>query len=102
MIRKQQLGNIIEITSRMVTLADAGAWEDLPDLQTERETMMSSFFKTAVTPNEIGWVEAGLRELLELERTIVQKTNCQFQVVSEHLQKLRDGKKAYKAYEQNT
>ena len=101
MIRKQQLGDIIQITNRMLTLADAGAWEDLPDLQTERETLISTFFEAKVNPNEIGWVEAGLRELLELERTIVQKTNSQFQVVSAHLQKLRDGKKANLAYEKN-
>ena len=47
MIRKQQLGDIIQITNRMLTLADAGAWEDLPDLQTERETLISTFFDSS-------------------------------------------------------
>lgn len=98
--RNHELQNIIELTRRMAGLAEAGSWEELPGLQTERQNLMNLFFQTSVKPNEAEWVESAIVELLRLEHAIVEKTNAEFQILSTHLTQLRAGKKAVKAYGQ--
>ena len=98
MSRASTWNRIIEISHSMQSCARQGKWEEVQDMEVSRREIMLNFFSTTASVDEAEWISRGIREVLEIDREIMDLGKKNLHKLSQQIQNLKVGEKVEKAY----
>jgi len=99
--RIDEFEKIIGLSKTMLECAKNGAWEDLSETETNRQVLMKVFFDQSILEAEADWLEPGIKELLNLDRLIVQLSKDELDAIANSVQQMKKGKEGASAYQRN-
>ena len=88
----------VQTTRDMLALAQQGEWETVTRLQAERQQRLEAYFQTPVPPALADEVAAGIREMLELDRRVMDLGRQGMDELARKMGGLRIGRRAQRAY----
>ncbi len=90
--------DLVAMSERMLHEARAGRWDEVMDLQNERQHRFESFFAVPVSKSEAEQVAAGIRQILEFDRQVVDLGRRSMDELAGAMNDLRFGRRAQQAY----
>ncbi len=91
---------ILDLARLMRKLASEGDWESVAVMQHRRQQMLESFFASPVD-GHVPELAAAIREMLEIDRFLIEAGRRERDALSESLQGLRQGAAGVAAYERH-
>ena len=88
----------VAMSGEMLAAAQGGHWETVMGLQGERQRRLEAYFASPVPPELADQVAAGIREMLELDRQIVDLGRKGMEELAGAMNGLRTGRRAQQAY----
>lgn len=94
-----QITDLIKLTQSMLDKAEAGIWEDVISLESERRKQMDTYFSTEKNrSDDIAAIRVGIETIQKLDEQLMLLGRNQKKELSQALQELGQGKKAVQAY----
>ena len=90
---------IVQHTRDMLHAANAGDWDRVTTLESQRREDIARFFAIAVAPYEAQQVRDGIREILESDAKLLALTRGQCAQTTGNIVQMRQRANAHKAYE---
>lgn len=94
-------GDIVALTREMLARAQSGDWETTLGLEQQRQRMLTLFFAAPVPPGDAPGVAAGIREILDIDRELMELGKQGMDELAAKLEELSSGRRAVKAYGTN-
>jgi len=101
MERNKRFDDILVLSRKMLDDADKGEWEHIIDMQAQRQQLMNDFFATPVPKTDAEYVANGIREMLDLDKVLIEHSKQAMNGLSSDMKKLHKGSKAQQAYAVN-
>lgn len=95
------LGHLLGLSQQMLSLARQGEWENVNEIQAERQRIIEKEFPLSPGPTEAGDVAREIQAILDLDRELLELAGTQQKEIGQTLGKLNQGRAATRAY-QNT
>jgi hypothetical protein len=95
---RRQLGAILELSRAMLAAADREEWEPLVTMETQRRRALEALF-SGEGVMQVSGVPDGVRELLALDRRIIDRGEHLRQQVFQELGRIDQGRRAVRAYQ---
>jgi len=92
---------IVDYSRQLYAMADAGAWDKMPDLERERATLVKLCFESTPVVEDTDLATRSIKKILELDQTILKKTAVKRDEIGkglDGLRKARSGARAYQAH----
>lgn len=86
----------------MKVAAEEGDWDRVIEIQRQRDQALRMFFEAPVEAAEASTVETGIREILAVDRRVLELSQARMQTLSGRLEQLHQGRKARQAYADHT
>lgn len=96
--RDKRFDDILKLSRRMLEDAGKGDWDRTAQLQAQRQQLMNDYFVTPVPEAEAGVVASGIREMLDIDRKLIEHSKQAMNGLSSDLKKINKGKHASRAY----
>ena len=90
------------ISRRLSELAHQGQWEDLPELESKRRSMLEEFFSEAVAKDISSEIAAGIKKILSADEEIASLAQQGRLKIATQLQDIAKGKQVIEAYANNS
>lgn len=100
--RRAQLDHAVELTRRMRGRVDAGAWDDVVAMETERQRLLHAFFAVEPARSEADWIAQALREMLAINDEMEHACRKHLQEIASDMQQLQANRKASQAYQSHS
>lgn len=97
----KRFDDILKLSRNMHEAAGKGEWEQILKMQTERQQMMDNYFAEPVPAEQAEKVATGIREMLDMDRVLMDRSRQQMSSLSSDMQSISQGVKAQKAYGDN-
>lgn len=88
----------VQTTREMLSLAQQGEWETVMGLQAERQQRLEAYFSSSVPAHLAEQVAAGIREILDLDRQLMELGRQGMDELARNMNGLRTGRRAQQAY----
>lgn len=95
---RESFDAFVQTTREMLALAQQGEWETVTRLQAERQQRLEAYFEIPVPPPLADEVAAGIREMLELDRRVMDLGRQGMDELTRKMGDLRVGRRAQQAY----
>ena len=95
---RESFDEFVAVSREMLAAAQRGHWETVMGLQGERQRRLEAYFATPVPPDLADQVAAGIREMLELDRQVVDLGRKGMEELAGAMNGLRTGRRAQQAY----
>lgn len=95
---RESFDEFVAVSRDMLAAAQCGHWETVMGLQGERQRRLEAYFANPVSPELADQVAAGIREMLELDRQIVDLGRKGMEELAGAMNGLRTGRRAQQAY----
>ncbi|MGR8999897.1 MAG: flagellar protein FliT [Gammaproteobacteria bacterium] len=92
------LQDLITLSRVLLEKAGAQAWDEVADLQSQREEQLNRFFSDPVKPDQADAVSAGIQAIMAINQELMVLASQAKAELGDALLKLDQGKKAVKAY----
>ncbi|MGR9000152.1 MAG: flagellar protein FliT [Gammaproteobacteria bacterium] len=92
------LQDLIILSRVLLEKAGAQAWDEVADLQSQREEQLNRFFSDPVEPDQADAVSAGIEAIMAINQELMVLASQAKAELGDALHKLDQGKKAVKAY----
>ena len=99
--RQSQLEQFQEMSQMMLELSEAGDWDKLPDLESERQAIMKSVFSEQVSVQDAPQVEKLIKEVLLINEKITKLAEKSKISISFQRQNIIKRQNVHSAYIQN-
>ena len=97
-----ELVKLEEISQKMLALAKANDWDQLPELEIERKHLMHSFFEhQQISSLESAQIEQVIQGVLSINHTISQLAEKEKVSIGQQLHGLKKRQNVHSAYLQN-
>lgn len=96
--RTKQLKEILDITHEMLGSAREGEWTTVIEQEAQRQKVMHEFFSKKVSVREAEIVAAGIRQILDIDKQVMELGKNRMLHLSGQVTGVRKGQKAQKAY----
>jgi len=93
--------DILKLSRQMLADASDSKWDEIITMQSKRQQLMNHFFATPVPREEAEKVANGIREMLDIDRIIIDQSKLAMNGLSTDLDKINHGMKAQQAYADN-
>jgi hypothetical protein len=80
--RRAQIQKIVDLTRAMRARVDAGAWEDIVEMETARQELLSAFFAVEPTKAEAAWIADSIQEMLRINAEMEETCRKHLQEIS--------------------
>lgn len=94
----QLLAQVLELTQAMQKKADLGLWDEMIELQQERQPFFDKVFPVT-EPSDIDKIRSTVEAILELNTKLEQQCEHQKQTIQLQLKGMNTNKKAVNAYQ---
>lgn len=101
MSRNADWQDILSATQAMATAAQAGEWEEVTELESQRRAMLESFFAQPVSEADAPAVAEGIRAVMAIDQELMALCQEMKGVIAQQMGQLNQGRKAHTAYQQN-
>lgn len=64
--RRAQFEVIVKLTRNMRARVQAGAWDDIVAMETERQELLNTFFAVEPAKSEARWIAESIQEMLDI------------------------------------
>lgn len=95
---REPFDTFVQATREMLAQAQRGEWEAVMGLQAERQQRLEAYFSTPVPAELAENVAAGIREMLELDRRVMELGRKGMDELARNMNGLRTGRRAQQAY----
>ena len=92
---------ILQMSRSMLEDADQEEWDRITDRQEQRQLLIEQFFATPVPATDAERVASGIREMLDIDRMLIDRSKQAMNGLSTDLRKIKQGNKAKQAYAGN-
>ncbi len=96
----EQLDVILELSRNMLLMVQLKDWQTLVSLEESRRHKLAAFFSQPVSAHEVPIVEAGIADLLAINKQIVALSEVAYQEAADGIRQLNNARRAAFAYEQ--
>lgn len=96
------LCEILDLSRQMLVKAEAGAWDDLPGLESRRGSMLAQYFETLRASGPGADDAAGIDALREINDRIIQLGKIQSQRLVRELSDSTHQRRAAASYRQSS
>jgi len=90
---------IVDYSRQLYAMADAGAWDKMPDLERERATLVKLCFESTPVFEDTDLTVCSIQEILELDQAVLKKTASKRDEIGKGLDGLRKARSATSAYQ---
>lgn len=97
----KRFDDILSLSRNMLQDAGKGEWEHILDMQMERQQLINDYFATPVPEAKAEAVASGIREMLDIDRVLIERSKQAMSGLSSDMQKINKGIKAHQAYAVN-
>lgn len=101
MSRNADWQDILSATQAMATAAQAGKWESVAELESQRRPLLESFFSQPVSETEAAVVAEGIRAIMAMDQELMVLCQETKGVIAQQMGQLNQSRKAHTAYQQN-
>jgi len=98
---KRQLTELIDLAKQQLAAADDGEWEQVDELEQQRQSQLRKHFSAAIAPASAPLVRAGIEKLQQLEQQLLAITEQAKAKTASQLSQAQKGNKASRAYQQH-
>ena len=99
--RNKRFDEVLALSRKMLLDADKGEWEHIIDMQAQRQALMDNYFATPVPAADAEYVANGIREMLDIDRVLIERSKQAMNGLSSDMQDINKGIKAHQAYAVN-
>lgn len=92
---------ILKLSRIMLKDSSKGKWGRILKMQTDRQQMLDNYFAKPVSPADAEKVATGIREMLDIDRTLMDRGRKQMGELSADMRNINQGVKAKQAYVEN-
>jgi len=96
------LADVLDLSREMLAKAEAGAWDDLPELESRRGAMLARLFETLHAAGPGAADAAGIRALRDINDRIIQLGKIQSQRLVQALSDSSYQRRAAACYRQSS
>ena len=86
------------LTETMLEHARAGEWEQVIQMESDRQVLIQQFFKNNRPETFANEIADGITRVMNTDREIMQLGKNELQILSKHLRDINTGKQAQNAY----
>lgn len=97
-MRSAELQGIVAMTRTMLAKAQAGEWAQVMRMELERQERVQAFFAIEVPEEENERVAQAIREILEMDRRMIDLGHQGQDALSRKINDLQAGRRAKQAY----
>ena len=97
----KRFDDILKLSRNMLEGAGQGEWEGILKMQVERQKMMDNYFATPVPAANAESVATGIREMLDIDRILMDRSKQEMSELSSDMKNISNGIKAKQAYSDN-
>ena len=102
MSRPQEMSQLQEISQTMLALAKANNWEQLPELEIKRKSLMQSFFeRQPVSTRNSVEIEQVIKNILSINDKIAHLAEQEKITIGQKLHGMKKRQNVHSAYVQN-
>jgi len=98
---KRQLTELIDLATQQLAAAAEQEWEQVAELEQQRQTQLKKHFSAAIAPASAALVRAGIKKLQQLEQQLLTITEQAKAETASELSQSQKGNKANRAYQQH-
>lgn len=95
---RESFEDFVAMSRAMLNRAQRGEWEEVMRMQGERQERLEAYFAALVPAQLADQVAAGIREILDLDRRIMELGRRGMDALAGEMNGLRAGRQAQKAY----
>ena len=92
---------ILLLSRKMLEEINAEDWEAMLVLEGRRQKMLQAYFSEPVSREEAERVADGIREMLDIDQSLMQKSRKMLETISGSLKNFKNGSSAVSAYQSN-
>ena len=96
--REEQLRAVIELSQLMLQTAQQKNWDDLRQLERNRQELFKSFFSQAASEAEAVWIGQGIEQILSINQKMIQIIGQEQTQLMDNMKTISNGRQAVKAY----
>jgi len=96
--REQRFQEILRLSGSMLDQAQRGDWVAVSATEAVRQRLLSGFFEAAASAHEAAWLAAGIREVLDYDRQLMDLGKQTMAGLSAELRTFETGRRAQAAY----
>ena len=97
---QQQWQKIQQMTAQLHELSDNESWEEMIDLESQRQSMIKDYFAVPVSADEAADIADNIRKILHSDAQLMALSKRRKEEASEAVQKLTANRQAINAYNQ--
>ncbi len=97
-VRERSFGEIVDLSRSMLESAEKGDWAAVTETQMTRQALIDEFFSVAPAADEARWLAAGIRNILESDRQLMDLGKRTMDALSTDLCTFEVGRRAQAAY----
>lgn len=96
---REQWGTILELSHRMLELAETRDWDSLPPLMNARDKLLKLYFTASASAQHTQEMKAQIEMIQNNDRLIVELTKHNRELLADELIKLQKAKQTVNAYQ---
>lgn len=90
------------MSHRLLALAKADNWDDMPELEQERRKLIDACFSSDPTLSGAKHAQDKIQEIIALDKKVLEMAATAREGIGESLDKLQQGRSVTNAYQQNS
>lgn len=95
---REWIGELFELTRAMAQCGSSQDWDQLSKIEMRRRLVISEIFATECVRDEAIAVRACVRQILEMDRQMIEQGEAAMRAISRELESLGQGRRAVQAY----
>lgn len=99
--KELELKQFLDISQSMLVCAKNNDWDNLPDLENKRKSIINSFFEQSISEYDSVKIEQTIKDVLFINEKIEQLAQQEKVIVGQQLSGLKKKQSVHSAYLQN-